>query len=199
MLRILWLPLGVLLGAWDAAGPPVAAQDLPRVMIQTSLGSMEVEVDTVRAPITAHNFLRYVDQGSYRGGRFHRTVREDNQPESPVKIAVIQGGADPQRSQDFPPIPLERTSETGLSHEDGTISMARDGPDTATSDFFITIGDQPELDFGGRRNPDGQGFAAFGKVIRGMDVVRLIQTARAQEQKLTPPIEILDITRAAER
>ena len=199
MLRILWLALGVLLGAWHASGRPVAAQDLPRVMIQTSLGSMEVEVDTVRAPITAHNFLRYVDQGSYRGGQFHRTVREDNQPESRVKIAVIQGGVDSQRSQDFPPIPLERTSETGLSHEDGTISMARDGPDTATSDFFISIGDQPELDFGGRRNPDGQGFAAFGKVVRGMDVVRLIQTARAQEQKLTPPIEILDITRAAER
>jgi peptidyl-prolyl cis-trans isomerase A (cyclophilin A) len=74
--------------------------------------------------------------------------------------------------------------------------MARDGPDTATSDFFICIGDQLELDFGGKRNPDGQGFAAFGRVLRGMDVVRQIQTARARGQRLTPPIEIVDITRA---
>ncbi|MEO8089382.1 MAG: peptidylprolyl isomerase [Gemmatimonadales bacterium] len=179
------------------AGRSSAAQDLPHAVIQTSLGSMEVEVDTVRAPGTSRNFLRYVDQGSYRGGRFHRTVRLDNQAENRVKIQVIQGGLDSLRSKDFPPIELERTRDTGLSHRDGTISMARDGPDTATSDFFICIGDQPELDFGGTRNPDGQGFAAFGRVVRGMDVVRQIHTARAQGQQLTPPIEIVDISRAA--
>jgi peptidyl-prolyl cis-trans isomerase A (cyclophilin A) len=157
---------------------------------------MEVEVDTLRAPVTSNNFLRYVDQGAYRAGRFHRTVRLDNQPENTVKIEVIQGGLDSLRSKGLPPIELERTNETGLSHRDGTISMARDGPNTATSDFFICIGDQPELDFGGSRNPDGQGFAAFGRVVRGMDVVRQIQTARAQGQRLTPPIEIVDVTRA---
>jgi peptidyl-prolyl cis-trans isomerase A (cyclophilin A) len=189
-----WLVLGTLASA--GAGRESAAQGLPRVLIQTSLGTMEVEVDTVRAPITSHNFLRYVDQGSYRGGRFHRTVRLDNQPENGVKIEVIQGGLDSLRARDFPPIELERTSETGLSHRDGTISMARDGPNTATSDFFVCIGDQPELDFGGKRNPDGQGFAAFGRVTRGMDVVRQIQTARAQGQLLTPPIEIVDVARA---
>lgn len=188
------LLVGILSAA--CACQPSAAQDLPRVVIQTSLGGMEVEVDTVRAPLTSRNFLRYVDQGSYRGGRFHRTVRLDNQPEDRVRIQVIQGGLDSLRAKDFPPIELERTTETGLPHGDGTISMARDGPDTATSDFFICIGDQPELDFGGKRNPDGQGFAAFGKVMRGMDVVRQIQTARAQGQRLTPPIEIVDITRA---
>ena len=193
------VPLGLLLVLAHSGGSASAAQDLPRVMIQTSLGTMEVEVDTVRAPITALNFLRHVDQGSYRGGLFHRTVRSDNQPENRVKIEVIQGGLDSLRSKDFAPIPLERTSQTGLSHRNGTISMARDGPDTARSDFFICIGDQPELDFGGKRNPDGQGFAAFGKVIRGMDVVRLIQTARAREQRLTPPIEIIDIRRAGRR
>lgn len=193
------LSLGVLLSLASSAESAHAAQGLPRVMIQTSLGTMEVELDTVRAPITALNFLRYVDGGAYRGGAFHRTVREDNQPDNQVKIEVIQGGLDSLRSKDFPPIPLERTSKTGLSHRDGTISMARDGPDTATSDFFICIGDQPELDFGGKRNPDGQGFAAFGKVIRGMDVVRLIQTARAREQRLTPPIEIINIKRAGRR
>ena len=153
-------------------------------------------MDTVRAPVTGRNFLRYVDQGSYRGGRFYRTVRADNQREDRARIAAIQGGLDSLRAKDFPPIELERTTETGLSHRDGTISMARDGPNTATSDFFICIGDQPVLDFGGKRNPDGQGFAAFGKVVRGMDVVRQIQTARAQGQRLTPPIEIVDITRA---
>ncbi len=189
------LLLGLLLGSVQSPGQAAVAQALPRVMIQTSLGSMEVEVDTIRAPITTRNFLRYVDQGSYRGGRFHRTVREDNQPRNPVKIDVIQGGLDSLRSKDFPPIPLERTKDTGLFHKDGAISMARDGPDTATSDFFICIGDQPELDFGGKRNPDGQGFAVFGRVIRGMDVVRSIHTARAREQRLTPPIEILEVTR----
>jgi peptidyl-prolyl cis-trans isomerase A (cyclophilin A) len=188
-----WLLVAIL--ASVCPGRRGAAQDLPRVVIQTSLGSMEVEVDTMRAPLTGRNFLRYVDQGSYRGGRFHRTVRLDNQPEAPVKIEVIQGGPDPLRAKDFPPIKLERTTETGLSHRDGTISMARDGVDTATSDFFICIGDQPELDFGGKRNPDGQGFAAFGRVVLGMDVVRQIQTARAQGQRLTPPIEIVDIAR----
>jgi peptidyl-prolyl cis-trans isomerase A (cyclophilin A) len=193
---LLWLQLGLFLGILDSSGRASAAQDLPRIMIQTSLGTMEVEVDTIRAPITSHNFLRYVDQGSYRGGRFHRTVRDDNQPGNQVKVEVIQGGLDSLRSKDFAPIPLERTSQTGLSHVDGTISMAREGPDSATSDFFICIGDQPELDFGGKRNPDGQGFAAFGRVVKGMDVVRLIQTARAREQRLTPPIEIVDVTRA---
>jgi peptidyl-prolyl cis-trans isomerase A (cyclophilin A) len=195
MIRTLvWLMLGTV--ASFAPRSESGAQDLPRVVIQTSLGSMEVEVDTVRAPITSRNFLRYVDQGSYRGGRFHRTVRLDNQPESRVRIQVIQGGLDSLRAKDFPPIELERTSQTGLSHGDGTISMAREGPNTATSDFFICIGDQPELDFGGKRNPDGQGFAAFGKVLRGMDVVRQIQTARAEGQQLTPPIEIVDMARA---
>ncbi|MEO7136667.1 MAG: peptidylprolyl isomerase [Gemmatimonadales bacterium] len=173
-----------------------SAAQLPHVLIQTSLGTMEVEVDTARAPITSRNFLRYVDQGSYRGGRFHRTVRLDNQPENQVRIEVIQGGLDSVRVKHLAPIELERTSQTGLLHRDGTISMARDGPDTATSDFFICIGDQPGLDFGGKRNPDGQGFAAFGRVTRGMDVARQIQTARAQGQQLTPPIEIVDITRA---
>jgi peptidyl-prolyl cis-trans isomerase A (cyclophilin A) len=177
----------------------LAAQSLPRVVIQTTLGSIEVEVDTVRAPVTGRNFLHHVDQGSYRGGQFHRTVRADNQPEGDVRIEVIQGGADPLRSRAFPPIQLERTSQTGLSHKDGAISMARDGPDTAISDFFVVIGDQPELDFGGKRNPDGQGFAAFGSVVRGMEVVRSIQTARARGQRLTPPIAILDIVGAGER
>ena len=171
------------------------AQALPRVVIQTDLGDIEVEIDSIRAPITAANFLRYVDLGFYRFGRFHRTVRADNQPDSKVKIAVIQAGLDPLRVKGFPPIKLERTSVTKLAHEDGTISMARDGPDTATSEFFICVGDQPALDFGGKRNPDGQGFAAFGRAVLGMDVVRQINAAPARGQALEPAVRIVNIVR----
>jgi peptidyl-prolyl cis-trans isomerase A (cyclophilin A) len=174
---------------------PAAAQALPRVLVRTDLGDIHVELDTIHAPITSANFLRYVDLGFYRFGRFHRTVRADNQPDHKVKIAVVQAGLDALRVKDFPPIKLERTKATGLRHTDGTISMARDGPDTATSDFFICIGDQPALDYGGKRNPDGQGFAAFGRVILGMDVVRKIQAAPARGQTLEPPVRILDIVR----
>ncbi len=171
------------------------AQQLPVVVIQTALGNIEVEVDSIHAPVTAANFLRYVDLGFYRFGQFYRTVRSDNQSNDKVKIGVVQGGLDSLRVKDFPPIRLERTKVTGLSHKDGTVSMARDGPDTATSDFFICIGDQPQLNYGGKRNPDGQGFAAFGHVLVGMNVVRKIQTAPAEDQRLTPPIKILNIVR----
>lgn len=165
------------------------------VRIETPLGDIDVELETAKAPVTAANFLRYVDAGRYDGGRFHRTVRLDNQPGKSVLIEVVQAGVSPARAPDFPPIPLERTSATGLAHRDGAISMARDGPDTATSDFFICIGDQQALDFGGRRNPDGQGFAAFGRVKAGREVVRRIQAAPAEGQALKPPVPILRIRR----
>ncbi len=178
---------------------PLAAQKenaLVRVVIETEMGHIEVEIDTVRAPVTAANFLRYVDARHYDGGRFHRTVKMDNQPDKKIKIEVIQAGVSPEKAKsDFPAIPLERTNKTGLTHKYGVISMARDGPDTAVSDFFICIGDQPELDFGGKRNPDGQGFAAFGRVVRGMDVVGKIQMAPAEGQSLKPPVGILKIRR----
>ena len=187
----------LLLLGLDVLAPavPARAQELPRVVIKTELGDIEAEVDTIHAPITAANFLRYVDLGFYRFGRFHRTVRADNQPADKVKIGVIQAGLDSLRVKDFPAIKLERTKLTGLRHKDGTLSMARDGPDTATSDFFICIGDQPALDFGGKRNPDGQGFAAFGRVVLGMDVVQKIQSAPAQGQALQPPVAILSVAR----
>lgn len=166
------------------------------VVIETSKGDIEVELYPTLAPETVKNFLRYVDDHRYEGGRFHRTVTMDNQPDKKVKIEVIQAGVNPKFAEkDFPPVKIERTNKTGVKHEDGTISMARDAPDSATSDFFICIGAQPELDYGGKRNPDGQGFAAFGKVIKGMDIVRLIQKSPAKEQTLEPPIEIKRIRR----
>lgn len=174
---------------------PIAAKN-PLVKIETTLGSVLVEIDAKRAPVTAQNFLRYVEAGRYSGGRFHRTVTLDNQPDKKIKIEVIQAGVNPKfEKDDFPPIPLERTTVTGIHHKAGTISMARDGADTATSDFFICVTDQPELDFGGKRNPDGQGFAAFGRVTKGMDVVRKIQKSPADKQSLQPPIEIISISR----
>ena len=174
------------------------AVPLPRVIVETEFGEIEIEVDTVRAPATAANFLKYVDGGMYDGGRFHRTVKPDNQPDQEVKIEVIQAGASGARLRDFPPpIPLERTNATTLAHKDGVVSMARGRPDTARDGFFICIGDQPELDYGGRRNADGQGFAAFGRVVRGMDVVKKIQLAPADGQNLRPPITIVRVKRAS--
>jgi len=174
-----------------------SAFQLPRVILETELGEIEIEVDTVRAPRTAANFLKYVDGGMYDTGRFHRTVRMDNQPNNDVKIEVIQGAASATRLRDFfPPIELERTSVTKLTHSDGAVSMARGTVDSARDEFFICIGNQPELDFGGKRNADGQGFAAFGRVVRGMDVVRKIQAAPAEQQRLRPPITIIRARRA---
>lgn len=182
------------------------------VTIETPLGSITVELNQSAAPGTTANFLSYVDAGAYDGGDFHRTVTLENQPLDKIRIEVIQGGtggAEP--GPDSPKaIKLERTSVTGLRHQDGTISMARWTADTATSDFFICIHDQPELDFGGMRNPDGQGFAAFGQVTRGMDVVHAIHespcsgveaiapdaTGSYEAQRLTPPIPIISIRRA---
>ncbi len=173
-----------------------AAGEKPvHVLLHTELGDIELEIDTAHAPLTAGNFLRYVDKGFYDGATFFRTVTPANQPQNKVKIEVIQGGNEPREKEDLPPIKLERTSETGLKHVDGAISMARDVPDSATSEFFICVGAQPELDFGGRRNPDGQGFAAFGRVVKGMDVVRKIQQAHAEGQRLKPEIKILSAKR----
>jgi peptidyl-prolyl cis-trans isomerase A (cyclophilin A) len=181
------------------AGMAAAGQDPGpvRVLVETELGAIEIAVDVVAAPVTAANFLRYVDGGHYDGGTFHRTVKMDNQPDNAVKIEVIQAGVNPARANEgFGAIPLERTSVTGLRHTDGTVSMARTQADTATSGWFVCINDQPSLDFGGQRNADGQGFAAFGRVIRGMDVVRRIQMApNTQAQQLTPPIKIVTIRR----
>ena len=197
---------GVAASAAALAGGQPKPEPPVRVLVQTELGDIVVEVDQARAPATAANFLRYMDAGHYNGGSWHRTVTLDNQPESEVKIEVIQAGVNPDVAKSgFPPIPIERTDATGLLHKDGVISMARGAPDSATSGWFICINDQPSLDFGGKRNPDGQGFAAFGRVVQGMDVVRKIQRApsssdrssNTEAQRLTPPIKILKAERVA--
>jgi peptidyl-prolyl cis-trans isomerase A (cyclophilin A) len=170
----------------------------PLVLITTPLGDITVEILHDRSPITSENFLRYVDDGLLDGTSFFRTVTTENQPGSDVKIEVIQGGTTPKDAaypSTHPPIEHETTETTGLSHTDGAVSMARMAPGTATSSFFICIGDQPELDYGGKRNPDRQGFAAFGRVRAGMDVVREIHKQPHEGQRLEPPIEIIKCRR----
>ena len=181
---------GLLMAAGCDNGPYVTVE------FETDKGNIVVVVDTVAAPITAANFLRYVDSGMYEGGSFFRVVRMDNQPDNDIQIEVIQGGANPDlRESFFDPIILERTNETGLKHLDGTISMARIGPDSATHSFFFCIGDQPSLDYGGMRNPDGQGFGAFGRVVEGMEIVREIQQGMVENQQLLDPVIIQSVVR----
>jgi peptidyl-prolyl cis-trans isomerase A (cyclophilin A) len=169
------------------------------VHLETSRGEIDIAVNLERAPVTSANFLRYVEAGLYTNGRFHRATRPDNYTPSPPNrpmMELIQGGIDPaRRGEGSPPIALERTRETGLRHVAGTVSMARGAPDSATSDFFILLDDQPSLDFGGLRFDDGQGAAAFGRVVHGLDVVRAIQRQPVQEQRLTPPIAIVKAER----
>ena len=166
------------------------------VVISTGQGDIHVTLDLKNAPVTSANFLRYVDAHLFDSSCFYRVVRPDNQPKDSVRIAVIQGGRyEKEETGGFPPIAHETTDQTGIRHLDGVISMARWTPGTATSEFFICVGDQPDLDFGGKRNPDGQGFAAFGRVTRGMDVLRKIHSIEAPSQYLEKPVVIYSITR----
>ena len=169
------------------------------VGVETSLGTFYIAVDTRRAPITATNFLKYVDAGLYDWGRFHRATRQDNYTPAPPNrpmMNIIQGGINPEkRSAGFPPIPLERTTVTGITHVTGVVSMARGTADSATSDFFVLLDDQPSLDFGGLRFDDGQGGAAFGHVLSGLDVVRKIQQQPVDGQNLAAPVTIRRVWR----
>jgi peptidyl-prolyl cis-trans isomerase A (cyclophilin A) len=149
---------------------------IQQAIISTPLGEIEIELYSEQAPKSVANFIKYIEAGAFNEGRFYRVVRLDNDNGSP-KIEVIQGGANVE-FKDFAAIELEATKQTGIKHLSGVLSMARGAPDTATSEFFICIGAQPSLDFGGLRNPDGQGFAAFGRVIKGMHIVKKIHLIR---------------------
>jgi peptidyl-prolyl cis-trans isomerase A (cyclophilin A) len=173
----------VVLGAtaFASAGPAprAAAEGTPVIVtLATAAGEIDVAVFTEKAPLSAADFLRYVDRGLYDGAGFYRVVRADNDRGTP-KIEVIQGGL-LDETKALPPIAHETTRDTGITHVDGTVSLARGAPGTGGgAAFFICVGDQPALDFGAARNPDGQGFAAFGRVVRGMDVVRRIHAMKA--------------------
>jgi peptidyl-prolyl cis-trans isomerase A (cyclophilin A) len=195
--------------AWNdyvTGRPPLPNPVLPlndgevAVGVATAVGTFYIGVDTRRAPITAANFLKYVEAGLYNSGRFHRATRADNYtPAPPARpmMNIIQGGINPlKRSEGFPAIPLERTSVTGIRHVTGVVSMARGTEaDTATSDFFVLLDDQPSLDFGGQRFADGQGGAAFGRVVEGLDIVRKIQQQPVEGQNLSGPVTIRRVWR----
>jgi len=182
------------------AALPLATQAATpvRTRVDTPLGPFVVEVNPAVAPITVANYLAHVDQHLLDQAWVYRLVTLANQaPDTPYKIEVVQWGMN-QRDDAPPRLPAiahETTRQTDLRHRDGTLSMARGAPGTATSEFFICIGDQPALDFGGLRNPDGLGFAAFGQVVRGMDVVRALHAKAGAQQWLKPPIAIGPVRR----
>ena len=160
--------------------------------IKTTQGSIIIELYPDKAPITVANFMTYINKGIYTNSSFFRVCNLENEADRTIKIEVIQGGFD-NETNDLSPIVLETTKQTGIKHLNGTISMERDEPNSATNSFFICIGDQPSLDFGGKRNPDRQGFAAFGKVVKGMDIILKIQKQPDSLQYLLQPITIESI------
>ena len=189
--------------AGQNASPPSPAAATETVVLETSMGDIVLAIETERAPVTASNFLRYVDEDRFDGTVFYRAMQLDwgEQPNG-----LIQGGTqnDPERILD--PIAHEPTSKTGVLHKAGTISMARFAPGTATGDFSIMLQDQPGMD----ADPEGEsedqkaGFAAFGHVVEGMDVVRAIHAAPVDPDKgegwmkgqiLAEPVEIIDARR----
>ena len=181
----------------------VAEDATVRTIMSTDLGDIEIDLYVDKAPISTANFLQLVDGGHLDGGAFYRVVSYENDKGSP-KIEVIQGGLNVEEGP-FPPIEHETTEQTGILHTDGVISMARGDVGTASTEFFIVIGDQPALDYGEVRNPDEQGFASFGKVVSGMDVVRAINESPAdgpsdsdytKGQMLTEPVAIISVKRA---
>lgn len=186
-MRIGWVLLSIGLFVAGCSKPD-------RYVLQCALGDIELEVYPARAPITVKNFKRYVKQSDFSGAEFFRVVHLDNQPDDSIKIEVIQGSFIAEERA-FDPIAHETTDETGILHKDGVVSMARLAPGTAAWTFFICVNDQPALDYGGKRNPDGQGFAAFGKVVKGMDVVRAIQRGATDHQTLVEPVPIYAIRR----
>jgi peptidyl-prolyl cis-trans isomerase A (cyclophilin A) len=172
--------------------------DRPHVIIQTQAGDIEVELYPRQAPRTVAAFLSYVDSGFYKKSTFYRVLNEGNQATGVDPSELIQGGiwrTNHAKAVSLPGVPHESTQQTHILHTDGVISLARQAPGTATTEFFICVGDQPGFDYGGKNNPDGQGYAAFGKVVKGMDVVRAIYAMPEEDQSFTPPVRIKNIIR----
>lgn len=200
MIKQIFFLLAVMFVSYSSLQSAIAQANeviyLPHIIMETELGEIELEIYVDKAPLTSANFLRYVNEDRFEGASFYRVVTMQNQPYDSIRIEVIQGGLGwgeaPLR---LPPIKHESTLKTGIKHTDGVISMARLEPGSANSEFFICIGEQPELDYGGMRNPDGHGFAAFGKVVRGMEVVKEIQNKKEEGQILLEPIEIMKVYR----
>jgi peptidyl-prolyl cis-trans isomerase A (cyclophilin A) len=170
----------------------------PQIEIQTQYGEIEIELYPKQAPKTVAAFLAYVDSGFFNNSHFYRVLNDENQPSNAEKTDLIQGGiwrSNNKKLASLPGIPHESTKQTGLQHLDGTISLARLAPGTASSEFFICVGKQPGLDYGGANVADGLGYAAFGRVVKGMDVVRKIYHQNDDDQHFDPPVPIYNIVR----
>lgn len=168
----------------------------PNVEIQTQFGNIQVELYPGKAPKSVAAFLTFVESGLYKKSSFYRVLKEENQPSSAFKSELIQGGiwqSDPAKALTLHGIPHETTQQSGISHTNGTISLARTTPGTATSEFFICVGDQPAYDYGNNANPDKLGYAAFGRVVKGMDVVKLIHSQPENGENFYPPVLIMNI------
>jgi peptidyl-prolyl cis-trans isomerase A (cyclophilin A) len=170
----------------------------PHVRIETVAGDIEIELYADKAPRTVAAFLSYIDAAYYKNSSFYRILSDDNQPSNAPKANLIQGGiwkTNYKKAVSLPGIPHEPTNKTTILHKDGVISMARQAPGTATTEFFICVGDQPGFDFGGENNADGQGYAAFGKCVKGMEIVNNIYNRPSDDQSFDPPVTIINIVR----
>lgn len=170
----------------------------PHVEIVTKVGDIDIELYPKQAPQTVAAFLSYVDSGLYNSSSFYRVLNDDNQPMDASKTELIQGGiwqTNPDKLATLKGIAHESTARTGIKHLNGTISLAREAPGTASSEFFICVGNQPGYDSGGVNNPDHLGYAAFGRVVKGMDIVLKIYNMNEQNQSFSPPVPIYEIKR----
>ncbi|MBN8836934.1 MAG: peptidylprolyl isomerase [Sphingobacteriia bacterium] len=170
----------------------------PHVLIQTGFGDIEVELYPKQAPKTVAAFLSYVDSGYYERCNFYRVLSDENQPSNAPKTELIQGGiwkTKKNATLHLKGIENETTQQTGILHTNGTISLARLEPGTATTEFFICIGNQPGLNYGGENIADKQGYAAFGRVVKGMDIVKNIYKQNENNQYFDPPVPIINIVR----
>lgn len=171
---------------------------IPHVVIETKYGEIELELYADKAPATVAAFLSYIDSGFYENTSFYRVLNVSNQPSNAPKTEILQGGlwrTKNEKARSIPGIPHESTGKTGVKHKDGVISVARLAPGTAGSEFFICIDDQPGLDEGGENVEDKLGYAAFGKVIKGMNIVRKIYMQNDRNQYLDPPVAIYNVRR----
>ena len=172
--------------------------DKPHIEIKTKFGIIEAELYPDKAPKSVAAILSYIDSGLYENTSFYRVLNDNNQPSGSGAATLIQGGlwgTKDKQSATIPHLPHETTQQTSLHHEDGTLSLARQEPGTASTEFFICIGEQRGFDYGGSNNPDGQGYAAFGKVVSGMDVVRRINAQPFNGELFNPKVDILNIER----
>ncbi|MDE3234356.1 MAG: peptidylprolyl isomerase [Bacteroidota bacterium] len=168
----------------------------PHVIIDTKFGEIEIELFAKQAPKTVAGFLANIDSGFYSNASFYRVLNDQNQPSNAPKTELIQGGVWHSKqygNKVFSFIPHETTKQTGLHHISGTVSMARREPGTASTEFFICIDDEPGLDYGGENIDDRQGYAAFGKVVKGMNVVKMIYHENEDNQYFDPPVDIYSI------